>query len=450
MHKFYNRTEELNALRRVTQKLVETKGQLSVVVGKRRVGKTRLLKEAFFSAQGGNTLYLFISRKSEAMLVDEFSELIASRLGVKFFRPTSLREIIEFLLDYSTTQPLTLIIDEFQDIQRVQPSLFSDMQNLWDSYKQTAMMHLVCCGSIFNMMTKIFKEQDEPLLNRDDRFFKIDALKPSTIKEIMVDCGVYSAERMLEWWCLSGGVPKYIEWLSLADKDKPIFDSVISNSSPFIKEGAHRLVEDFGAEHQSHFDILGAISTGHTTRSQIKSLAGTATDFHLDRLEKNFNVISKVNPISSKKTARDSRFEIEDPFLKFWFKFVHSNSSAVEMGNYEYIRAHIERDFSTFSGLELESLFKAILSESKQFSQIGSYWNSKGTDEIDIVAINPLKKRVLIAEVKRKQSKYNENVLIAKAQMLISKMKLQHYAIEYRGFSLDNLEDVMSEFLDHF
>lgn len=157
-------------------------------------------------------------------------------------------------------------------------------------------------------------------------------------------------------------------------------------------------------------------------------------------------MIAKKNPISSKITSRDSRFEIEDPFLKFWFKFIHNNFSAVEMGNYDYILEHIERDFSTFSGWELESLFKAILAESKRFNKIGSYWNTKGTNEIDIVAINDLNKNVLIAEVKRNQDRYNENKLIDKAQELIRKMNLHGYEISYRGFSLDNLEHVMDEF----
>lgn len=170
-------------------------------------------------------------------------------------------------------------------------------------------------------------------------------------------------------------------------------------------------------------------------------------DVHLDRMESNFNVITKVKPISSKETARDTRFEIEDPFLNFWFKFIHSNSSAVEMDNFDYIKAHIERDFNTFSGWQLEGLFKAILAESKRFSKIGGYWDTKGKDEIDIVAINELEKTVLIAECKRQQSKYNETALIAKSQSLISKMKLQKYEITYRGFSLDNLEEVMEEFM---
>ncbi|AWB66275.1 ATPase [Saccharobesus litoralis] len=450
MKKFYNRQSELTQLTSVSANIESTNGQLSVLVGKRRVGKTRLLKEALFRDNQQRTLYLFISRKSESMLVKEFADLIVTELGAKFFKPDTLRDVFEYLLDYSTQRPLTVIIDEFQDIQRVNDSLFSDLQNLWGSYKAESMMHLVCCGSMYNMMTKIFKEKDEPLMNRDDRFFHIKPLKPSIIKAIMQDVGVFSAERMLEWWCLSGGIPKYLEWLSYSTQNDSVFDYVISSSSPFMKEGLHRLVEDFGAEHAHYFDILNAIARGKTSRSDIKNYVDAGIDVHLERLEKNFNVVSKYKPISSKETTRDTRFSIEDPFLNFWFTFIHSNASAVEMDNFDYIKAHIKRDFSTFSGLQLEGLFKAILAESNQFNQIGSYWNNKGRDEIDIVAINKLDKIVLIAEVKRNQSKYDEAKLIGKAQGLLAKMNLSEHKVSYRGFSLDNLEQVMEEFKPRF
>ncbi|MCG3884418.1 AAA family ATPase [Photobacterium leiognathi] len=448
MKKFYNRETELSALTNITNNIEKTKGRLSVLVGKRRVGKTRLLREAFFNHDKGQTIYLFISRKHERLLVKEFSELIATELNAKFFTPQSLRDIFEFLLDYSSREKLTVIVDEFQDIDRVNPALFSDLQNLWDTYKSSSNMHLICCGSMYNMMTKLFKNKDEPLLNRDDHFFHIKPLKPSYIKEIMEDNGIYNESRFLEYWCLSAGIPKYLEWLTsnIVNDDDNVFEYVISHSSPFLKEGRHRLIEDFGTEHQNYFDILNAISRGKNTRSEIKDFVGFGVDVHLEKMESDFNVIVKSKPISSKEGARDARFEIEDSFLIFWFKFIHSNTSALAMDNYDYVKSHIERDFTTFSGWQLEALFKAILAESQQFNKIGSYWNAKGHDEIDIVALNELEKRALIVECKRQQSKYDENKLINKSQSLIQKMKLQRYNIEYRGFSLDNINEVMQEF----
>ncbi|EKO3677525.1 ATP-binding protein [Vibrio metschnikovii] len=446
MKKFYNRQKELKALQTVSEQIVKTKGQLSVMVGRRRVGKTRLLNEAF---QQENTqfLYLFISRKSENSLVAEFAEIINSELGVKFFQPQSLRDIIEFLLDYTKQKPLTIIIDEFQDIDIVNPALFSDIQNLWDANKRDSMMHLVCCGSLYSMMTKIFKGKDEPLFNRDDRFFKIQPLQPSYIAEVMKDHDQFDAENMLRWWCLSGGIPKYLEWLTrFSAENDDLFEAVISEFSPLIKEGTHRLVEDFGSEHRIYFDILGAISKGNTSRARIENFLGMSVGVHLEKLDEVFDVITKKRPISSKENSRDIRYSISDPFLNFWFRFIHANKSAVEMENYEYIRRYIERDFTVYSGLELESLFVAILVESKQFGKIGGYWDAKGHNEIDIVAINDLDKKILIAEVKRQQKRYSEAKLIEKSHCLLQKLNLKGYDIEYRGFSLDDLVETMKEY----
>ena len=446
MKKFYNRQKELKALQTVSEQIVKTKGQLSVMVGRRRVGKTRLLNEAF---QQENTqfLYLFISRKSENALVAEFAEIINSELGVKFFQPQSLRDIIEFLLDYTKQKPLTIIIDEFQDIDIVNPALFSDIQNLWDANKRDSMMHLVCCGSLYSLMTKIFKGKDEPLFNRDDRFFKIQPLQPSYIAEVMKDHDQFDAENMLRWWCLSGGIPKYLEWLTrFSAENDDLFEAVISEFSPLIKEGTHRLVEDFGSEHRIYFDILGAISKGNTSRARIENFLGMSVGVHLEKLDEVFEVINKKRPISSKENSRDIRYFISDPFLNFWFRFIHANKSAVEMENYQYIRRYIERDFTVYSGLELESLFVAILVESKQFGKIGGYWDAKGHNEIDIVAINDLDKKILIAEVKRQQKRYSEAKLIEKSHCLLQKLNLKGYDIEYRGFSLDNLVETMKEY----
>ena len=141
MQKFYNRESQLAALREISGNIEYSKGILSVVVGRRRVGKTRLLNEAFDSNTHQH-LYLFIGRKSEKALVSEFTAILEFKLNSRFFQPTSLKDIFEYLFDYATKVPLTIVIDEFQDIERVEPGLFSDLQNLWVSYKKSAMLHL--------------------------------------------------------------------------------------------------------------------------------------------------------------------------------------------------------------------------------------------------------------------------------------------------------------------
>ncbi|MDQ9093898.1 DUF234 domain-containing protein [Pseudoalteromonas haloplanktis] len=443
MQKFYNRELQLKELRNISDNTEKTKGRLSVVVGRRRVGKTRLLNEVFKEVTNQH-IYLFISRKSESALVAEFSAIIQSTFNTKFFHPESLKDVFEFLLDYSTKTPITLVIDEFQDIERVNNSLFSDLQNLWDNYKNKSMMHLVCCGSLYNLMTKLFKDEKQPLLNRDDHFFKINPLTPSYIKEIMKDNGKYNPNDFLVWWCLSGGIPKYLEWLN--NSGSAPLEKLISNGSPLIKEGMHRLVEDFGSEHRAYFDVLGAIANGYNSRPRIESYLNAGVGVNLEKLEKDFDIINKLRPITAKENSRDIRYEIADEFLSFWFRFIYSNRSAVEIENYDFIKRIIDRDFDTYSGSQLEELFKAILADSKLFNNIGSYWDSKGEDEIDIVAIDDFNKKILIAEVKRRYKRYSEAKLIMKSKSLLQSLNKKGYEVSFRGFALDNLDEILLEF----
>lgn len=440
MKQFYNREPQLLALRQASE---AARGTLDVIVGRRRVGKTRLIQEAF-STNKHVYLYLFISRKSESALVDEFLSIIKAQLNAKFFSPTSLKDIIEFLLDYSVDNPITVVIDEFQDISRVNPSFYSDMQNLWDTYKRKSHMHLVVCGSLYNLMTKIFKDKDEPLFNRQDHYYHIKALTPSYIKNIMIDQNSFNPENYLLWWCLSGGIPKYLEWI--IDAQPNILETLISDDSPLIKEGYHRLVEDFGEEHRTYFDILGAIASGYNTKPKIIDYLGYQINDAFPKLTNSFEIINKHSSMDANSNTKTIRYEIVDPFLRFWFRFIYKNRSAIEIGNYKYIKDIITRDYTSHAGRELESLCREILVESMQFNRIGNFWDRKGHNEIDIVAINDTHKRAVFIEVKLQQKNYSEQILLQKIDYALTKLKLNDYQIEYRGVSLETLAELYSDF----
>lgn len=443
MDKFYNREQQLHELGAISNNIANTHGQLSVVVGRRRVGKTRLLKEVFKTLPHQH-LYLFISRKNEMALVEEFANIIRLQLNAKFFQPQSLLEIFEFLFHYAQSTPLTLVVDEFQDIEKLDVGIFSGLQNLWDSYKSSARIHWVCCGSLYSLMTKLFKGAKQPLLNRDDYFFKVQPLAPQYILQILQDNQLFTPERLLQWWCLSGGIPKYLEWLLSAGDDP--FKKLISASSPLIEEGLHRLVEDFGSEHRVYFSVLSAIASGYTSRARIESYLDMGVGPVLEKLENEFDIIAKLRPIHAKENSRDVRYSLVDPFLVFWFYFIHANRSAVEMENYAYIHALIERDFDTFSGKQLESLFVVLLKQSQQFNRVGGYWDNKGKNEIDIVAINDLEKRLLVVEVKRQSKRFKPELLASKTEHLLQKLNCKGYKMEQRCFALDNLEQIFAEF----
>ena len=185
------------------------------MVSRRRVGKTALLNESY---QGQSALYLFISRKSEPLLCEEFADQIRTQFGIPIYgQPKQLREIITILFEYAEQNPLTLILDEFQHVSRVNESFFSDLQNLWDQFRPRYKLHLICCGSLYSLMTRIFQDSKEPLFERADHRLNLQPLKPSYIAELLTDQQRYSPENLLTWYSFSGGVPKYLEWLPQTD-----------------------------------------------------------------------------------------------------------------------------------------------------------------------------------------------------------------------------------------
>jgi AAA+ ATPase superfamily predicted ATPase len=161
--KFYGRETELNLLEE-TRRLSEQSAKMTIIVGRRRIGKTSLAVKA---SEGKKYLYFFISRKNEALICREFIDEIELAFGKPVlgeFRNFS--RLFEYLLVMAQDEPFTLIIDEFQEFYQVNPSVYSEMQNLWDKYKSSSKMNLVLCGSVFSLMKKIFENGKEPLFGR--------------------------------------------------------------------------------------------------------------------------------------------------------------------------------------------------------------------------------------------------------------------------------------------
>ena len=139
----------------------------------------------------------------------------------------------------------------------------------------------------------------------------------------------------------------------------------------------------------------------------------------------------------SKPGGRNIKYAIVDNFLNFWFRFIYKYQSAVEIGNFEYLRTIVERDYPTYSGKILERYFTEKFATQHLYSAIGTYWEKGNQNEIDIVAVNDLEKTVLVAEVKRKKENVSIPLLQEKGKSLIS--QLEGYIFEYQGFSIDDM-----------
>lgn len=186
-----------------------------------------------------------------------------------------------------------------------------------------------------------------------------------------------------------------------------------------------------------HSSILSLIASAKTSRSDIESVLEKDIGGYLERLEKDYQIIRSIRPLLSNPNGRVQKYLIEDNFLGFWFRFIYKYRSAIEIGNYPYVRSIVERDFNTFSGLYLEKYFRAKIAISGKFSQLGQYWEKRNQNEIDIVAINDLEKKVLIGEVKLNKNKISLDQLKFKSTGLMN--KLDGYEVTYAGFSPEDM-----------
>ena len=438
--RFFDRTEEITSLHEI-RRMSKDNAQFTVITGRRRIGKTSLVWKAY---EDEPILYFFVARKAEGDLCEDYRIEIEDKLGIPTMgRAEHFADVFEFLMKLSTERPVTLFMDEFQEFFRVNKSVYSDMQRIWDIYSPKSRMNLVVCGSIYSMMTKIFKNKKEPLYNRQTRFMTVRPFTPAVLKEILTEYHPgHTAEDLLALYSFTGGVAKYVQLLmdAGATTKAAMLDHIIKADSIFLGEGKAILIEEFGKDYGVYFSILSAIARGKTSRSEIENVVGREIGGYLTKLENEYEIIAKKQPLFEKSSTKNVRYTIEDNFFTFWFRFIYKYSHMLEIENYESLKTIINRDYETFSGLMLERYFKRVLIERQAFTRIGGWWDRKGENEIDIVAENELSEEASFFEVKRKAGNIDMEALKQKAAAFLRATgEFKEYEISYKGLSMDDM-----------
>ncbi len=438
--KFYAREKELDLLEKQYMQL-EKSAKMTVLTGRRRIGKTSLATK--FS-QDKKHLYLFISKKSEKLLCKEFTERIQNKLDYPIIGEiTQFKDIFKLLLEIAKKEKIVVIIDEFQEFYNINPSVYSDLQNLWDLYKFESKIQVIFIGSVYSLMHKIFQNSKEPLFGRADRVLYLKPFSPKIIKLILEDNNGYTKENLFIIYLITGGIPRYIEILMNDEiyDEKSIIDYYFTENSPFIDEGKIILIEEFGKEYGTYFSILELMAEGRTSRTEIESILEKNIGGYLDKLEIDYDLINKNRPVGAKTTGKIQKYYIKDNFLKFWFRFIQMNRSALENNNFEYMKRYLNKNLPTYKGPVLETMYQEIFKEISEFNIIGNYWERGNLNEIDLVAVNDLDKKIIISEVKINLEKAKIQELKNKSEKLLQ--KYSNYKVEYLLLGMQNLEDFL-------
>ena len=436
--RFYDRETEINVLRE-NELQSRRSAVFTVLMGRKRVGKTTLITTAL---KDFDYAYLFVSKDSEAVLCHKFQQTLDEQLGIRVYGTIShFRDLFEIIMKESLNRHFTIILDEFQTLYKVNPAIFSEIQDLWDRYHRDSHLYLITSGSIQSLMKRIFENENEPLYGRPTSKMTLQPFTINVMKEIFRDhCPEYKNEDLLCLYMITGGVAKYIELLMDAGcytKEK-MLNYVCRPDSYFLSEGRDIMNQEFSDESATYFSILQLIAGGMTKRSDIDGAMQKDMGVYLQNLEKNYLMVSRQKPLLSKPNSKVTAYEISDQFLRFWFRFVWPYQSLVERRQLVLLRQNMGQHYEQFTGRTLEQYFQAEAMETGQYTVVGNWWDRKGENEIDMIALNEFDHTGIVAEIKRNPRK----ISLAELQQKVSNLPPQtfgDYSLSIRGLSIENM-----------
>ena len=436
--KFYDREDELNTLKKNWEQSA-SHSMMTTMIGRRRIGKTSLLLK---SVEGQPSLYLYVSKDNEQMLCGKFQQQVERQLGLRIHgKVSSFGALLEELMIYGRDHHYTLIIDEFQNFLQVNKAIPSEIQDVWDRHKDTTTVNLILCGSIYSMMKRIFENGDEPLYGRRDSAIRLHPFRTEVLRLILRDHNPNcKPDDLLCLYMLTGGVAKYVALLmdAKATTREKMLRYATAADSPFITEGIELLVSEFGRDYGTYFSILQLIAAGMTTQSEIDSVIGKNTGAYLGNLHEDYSFITRNTPLLSKQGARNIRWSIDDCYLRFWFRFIYPHQGMIEAGQTALLQQYVADNYEQFTGRTLERWFQTRAMESGKYTRVGNWWDRRGENELDLVAVNEFNHTGMIAEVKRNERKISRTALENKVAALPQK-DFAKYQFQLQALSLKDI-----------
>jgi len=339
---FFNRKKELAFFK--SQKQLNEK-RMIVLFGRRRVGKTALLKQAFPDAE-----YFFVDTRSSQTLLKDFSRKLIN--GVYDSWEVFFKKLLE--------ERRVIIFDEFQNFAKVDPAVFSVLQKVWDETDTNAM--IVFCGSYVGMMKRIFEDSKEPLFGRSDYRIQLKPFSFISAFEMLKSFG-YSFEEVVIWYSVLGGIPHYLWRLKNNNHiENDLNHLFFSDFAPLKEEGKNLLVGEFGSHHPCYFSVLKSISDKEMEMAEIADKSGLKNNTaakYVSELVKYYDILEPVQDFFS-TTNRGKRYRIKDKFLAFWFRFVYSNYDRVEF-NPESAFLFAKENLMTRVGYVFEDIVREAL-----------------------------------------------------------------------------------------
>jgi AAA+ ATPase superfamily predicted ATPase len=449
---FINRKAELEQLDRLYR---SDHAELFVLYGRRRVGKTELLR-AF--CVGKPHIFFIATLSSDSEQLATFSQQIYGfshkEVPAGFTFP-SWESAFQALADLPTQPRPIIIMDEFTYLISGNKAIPSVLQKAWDEKIKNTRIMLVLCGLYIGMMETEVMGYQAPLYGRRTAS---TLLRPLDLPSSSLFFPHYSPEEKFLAWAVLGGMPYYLRTFSdhqdiFANIRQHILDA---QTGTLFNEPRLLLMEEL-REPRNYFSILRAIAQGRTRLNEITQASGvsevTAVARYLDILQQ-MHLITRRVPATENQPEKSKKgiYQIDDHFLRFWFRYVHPNQSGLDLGLTDAIlEQRIRPDMDHFAAAAFEEAARAYVANLAQMGRldflperIGSWWDRDA--EIDVLAISQTEKAALVGECKWSIKPIGTNILVdlqQKARVLIKDYGIQkvQFALFARSGFTPALED---------
>ncbi len=448
--KFVDREAELNALERLWKK---ESPEFFVIYGKRRVGKTELIKQFM---KNKPHIYFLAEKISEPENLKILGNLVGehfddSILVAKGFDSWSIA--FEYL-GKKIKQRTILVIDEFPYLAEVNKGISSIFQAGWDEYLKNTPIFLILCGSSIAMMENEVLAHKSPLFGRRTGQM---LLKTFNFKQASMFFPNLSFEEVLPYYSILGGNPSYLNRIDQQKSWKEnLIDQFLYPTSPLYNEVEFLLQEEL-REPRNYFAILKAIAFNKTKIGEIVNETGFEKSFlhkYIFVLE-DLQIIEKEVPVTEKNPLKSRKgiYKLQDQFFKFWFKYILPNKSRIEEGKINYVLNLVKEDLNSLTAENYERVACEIINERENeifiFDRVGRWWDKN--EEIDLVALNESENKILFGEVKWSNKPVGINVyedLKRRAKLVqwgTNNRKEYYCLFSKRGFTPDMIEKAKKE-----
>lgn len=415
MEKFVDRENEMKYLNSEYEK----KGSsLVILYGRRRIGKTSLIKEF---GKNKDMIYFLATEESEIQNKKQLATLVFEKLNLEdmVVSVTEWDSIFKLLVNRKTNNKKVIVIDEFQYLGKTNSAFPSIFQRIWDNILKDENVMVILCGSLVNMMEAQTLSYTSPLYGRRTGQIKLKQIPFKNYNEFFSKN--LSEKTLIEKYAVTGGVPKYIESFTEGVNIYNEIQKNILNNQTYLYEEPYFLLQHEVSEVGSYFSIIKSIAAGNTKLGNISSNLSVSqtnlskylqTLINLDILEREIP-ITEDNPEKSKK----GRYNIKDNYISFWFKFIYPYKGFLEMEEYDVVMDKIKRNFiDNHVSFVYENICKEKMWDLNvkgklgfTFNKLGRWWNN--TTEIDIVGYDSNGIDIIFGECKYTNNQMDVDVL---------------------------------------